>query len=998
MCRAFAFTIAAIITAFAVAVRPALAEIMSLNTGNTVAGMHYTGMALVSFGLLPIDIHFFVVTQPFYAIDNSLLAFEISVAMLVSLTLAVLAIFFNQRITAKTAKAEALRQSEDRFRALVQNSSDVITVMAADSTICYISSSIKQILGYEFEDWLGKKAFEYVHPNDLVKAESFLAKVLNCSVSSIRSTCCKVEFRLQHIDNSWRDFEVIANNFLNEPSVTGIVTTYRDITERKRAETALYESKRQLQDHNAVLMELAKRKAFSRERDLNAAVREITEATTNTLKIERASVWLYNEDRSKIQCIDLYEWSKSHHSQGIELAAVEYPAYFQALKEERTIAAQDAHTDPRTKEFSKLYLSPLGITSMLESPIWLSGEMVGVVCHEVVGTTHEWTLEEQNFAGSIADLVSLAMKEWERKQAKVALRQAEAKYRSIFENTIEGIFQTTVDGRYISANPALARIYGYESPEELVANLCNIEQQLYVEPNRRAKFVRQIQQDNSVSAFESQVYHQDGSIIWISENARAVYDTSGTLSYYEGTVEDITERKQTQEQLRHNALHDALTGLPNRTLFTDRLEQTVQRAKRHKDYSCAVLFLDLDRFKVVNDSLGHLIGDQLLIAVARKLELCLRAEDTVARLGGDEFAILLNDIKDINYATKVAERLIQVLALPFNLNGQEVFTSVSIGIVLGSEANGWLDDLLRNADIAMYQAKALGKSRYEVFDTALHHRNVISRQLETDLRQAIDRQEFRVHYQPIVLLATGKIIGFEALVRWEHPTQGFISPAEFIPIAEETGLILPLGQWVLQVACHQMRQWQKQFPLSPLLTISVNLSAKQFTQPNLCQQIAQILLETNLDASSLRLEITESILMDKAESVTTVLLQLKALGVSLYLDDFGTGYSSLSYLHRFPIDTLKIDRSFISRMGFGDDNSKIVRAILTLAEALNIDVIAEGIETAEQLMLLSASQCKYGQGYFFSRPLDTQAAGALIAESLGGMDKSYLVAEYLNID
>jgi diguanylate cyclase (GGDEF)-like protein/PAS domain S-box-containing protein len=995
MPRAFAFTIAATVTAFAVAVRPALAEIMRLNMGNAVVGRHYTGMALVSFGSLPTNIHFGVVTQPFYAMDNSLLAFEIGMATLDILTLTVLTVLFNQRFT---AKAEALCQSEERFRALGQNSSDVITVIAADGTICYISSSIRQILGYEAEDWLGKKAFEYVHPNDLVKAENLLTKALNCSAISIETTCYKVELRLRHTDNSWRDFEVIANNFLNEPSVTGIVTTYRDITERKRVEIALYEGKRQLQDHNAVLMELTKHKIFNRTKDLNAAVREITEATTNTLKIERASVWLYNKERSKIQCIDLYEWSKSHHSQGIELAAVDYPAYFQALKQERTIAAQDAHTDPRTKEFSKLYLSPLGITSMLEAPIWLSGEMVGVVCHEVVGTAHEWTLEEQNFAGSIADLVSLAMKEWERQQATVALRQAEAKYRSIFENTIEGIFQTTVDGRYISANPALARIYGYESPEELIANLCNIEQQLYVAPNRRAKFVRQMQQDDFVSAFESQVYHQDGSAIWISENARAVYGTSGAIAYYEGTVEDITQRKQTQEQLQHNALHDALTGLPNRTLFTDRLEQTVQRAKTHKDYSCAVLFLDLDRFKVVNDSLGHLIGDQLLIAVARKLELCLRAEDTVARLGGDEFAILLNDIQDVHYVTQIAERLVQVLALPFNLNGQEVFTSVSIGIVLGSEANGWLDDLLRNADIAMYQAKALGKGRYEVFDIAMHRRNVTSRQLETDLRQAINRQEFRVHYQPIVLLATGKIVGFEALVRWEHPTRGLVSPAEFIPIAEETGLILPLGQWILQVACHQMRQWQNQFPLSSLLTISVNLSAKQFTQPNLCQQIAQILLETKLDASSLRLEITESILMDKAESVTTVLLQLKALGVSLYLDDFGTGYSSLSYLHRFPIDTLKIDRSFISRMGFGDDNSKIVRAIITLAEALNIDVIAEGIETAEQLMLLSALQCKYGQGYFFSRPLDTQAAGALIAESLSGMNKSYLVAEYLDID
>lgn len=600
--------------------------------------------------------------------------------------------------------------------------------------------------------------------------------------------------------------------------------------------------------------------------------------------------------------------------------------------------------------------------------------------------------------GKTQGFVYVAQNITERKQAEEELRQAEARYRSIFENATEGIFQSTPTGCYINVNPALARIYGYDSPDDLLANFSDIGRQLYVETNRRAEFIRLMQEHDTVSNFESQIYRKNGSAIWISENARAVYDTSGTLAYYEGFVEDVTERKQTQDQLQHNALHDALTGLPNRTLFTERLEQMVQRAKRHKNYSCAVLFLDLDRFKVVNDSLGHLIGDQLLIAVARKLEVYLRPEDTVARLGGDEFAILLNDIKDVNYATQIAERLIQVLALPFNLSGRKVFISTSIGIVLGSEANSWSDELLRNADIAMYQAKALGKGRYVVFDTDLHHHNITRLQLETDLRQAIDCQEFRVHYQPIVLLATGRVVGFEALVRWEHPTKGVISPAEFIPIAEETGLILPLGHWVLQVACHQMRQWQRQFPLSPPLTISVNLSAKQFVQPNLCQQIAQILLETNLDASSLRLEITESILMDEAESVTTVLLQLKALGVSLYLDDFGTGYSSLSYLYRFPIDTLKIDRFFISKMSFGNDNSEIVRAITTLAQALSIDAIAEGIETAEQLMQLRTLQCKYGQGYFFSHPLDSQAAGVLIAERLCGMDKSYLSAEYLNIE
>jgi len=577
-----------------------------------------------------------------------------------------------------------------------------------------------------------------------------------------------------------------------------------------------------------------------------------------------------------------------------------------------------------------------------------------------------------------------------------AAQQAEEQYRSIFENATEGIFQTTPDGRYIKANPALARIYGYESPEELIANLSDIGQQLYVKPNSRAEFLRLMQQDGAVSEFESQVYRKDGSKIWISENARAVYDKGGALSCYEGSIEDITERKQAQEQLRHNAFHDTLTGLPNRALFMNRLEQTVQRAKRHEDYLCAVLFLDLDRFKVVNDSLGHLNGDQLLITIARRLEMCLRTEDTVARLGGDEFAILLNEIKDVNYATCIAERIQQELARPFTLNGHEVFTSASIGIVWGNKASGWLDDLVRNADIAMYQAKAQGKARYEVFGTAMRDQSYTRLRTETDLRQAVERQEFRLHYQPIVALQTGIITGFEALVRWEHPTRSLISPAEFIPVAEETGLIVPLGQWVLQEACRQMQEWQVQFPLSPPLTISVNLSVKQFTQLDLTQQVAQILRETNLDAGSLRLEITESVLIDNAESVTAVLWQLKALGVLLSLDDFGTGYSSLNYLHRFPIDCLKIDRSFISRMGFGDKNSKIVQAITLLAKVLDIEVIAEGIETVEQQAQLSALHCNYGQGYLFSRPLNSATASALISRcTAGGQRTTYDVQAVL---
>ena len=443
----------------------------------------------------------------------------------------------------------------------------------------------------------------------------------------------------------------------------------------------------------------------------------------------------------------------------------------------------------------------------------------------------------------------------------------------------------------------------------------------------------------------------------------------------------IAQRKQSEDMLRHNALHDGLTNLPNRALFMERLASALNLTKRREDHLFAVLFLDLDRFKIVNDSLGHMVGDQLIVAIARCLESCLRSEDTVARLGGDEFAILLNGIKDVYEAILVVKRIQEKLKLPFNLNGQEVFTSTSVGIALNTTDCKQPEDLLRDADTAMYRAKARGKARYEVFTTAMHDHVVTLLQLENSLRWAVERQELRIHYQPIVLLKTGRITGFEALVRWQHPQRGLVLPEEFISVAEETGAIIPINYWVLREACRQMRAWQLQFPENSL-TISVNLSSKHFLQPDLIEQISQILQSTGLDACSLKLEITESVIMENTESATVMLLQLRNLGVELHMDDFGTGYSSLSYLHRLPVNVLKIDRSFISKMDITGKNLEIVRAIITLAHNLNINVTAEGLETAEQLAQLKALQCKHGQGYFFSKPEEQEAAGALIAKSL----------------
>jgi diguanylate cyclase (GGDEF)-like protein len=434
-----------------------------------------------------------------------------------------------------------------------------------------------------------------------------------------------------------------------------------------------------------------------------------------------------------------------------------------------------------------------------------------------------------------------------------------------------------------------------------------------------------------------------------------------------------------EKQLIHDALHDSLTGLPNRALFMKRLEQELKRCKQYDNCGFAVLFLDLDRFKIVNDSVGHLIGDRLLIEIARRLEVCLRGTDTVARLGGDEFTILLEEIRDIQEATVVANRIYQSLNLPFHIDGYELFTSASIGIALSSNGYEKPEDILRDADLSMYSAKEQGKARYEVFDRSMYDRALKRLHLETDLRRGLERQEFIVYYQPIACLTKGTLSGFEALARWQHPKRGLVSPGEFIPIAEETGAIVPLGAWLMREACRQLKEWQIKYSHHSPLKISVNLSGKQIVQTNLIEQIDSILEETGLEGRDLKLEITESILMENLEAATKVLLALRERKIKLSIDDFGTGYSSLSYLHRFPVDTLKIDRSFINEMQENNDNSEIVRAIVSLAHILNMDVIAEGIENPSQLSQLKLLKCEQGQGYYFSKPLSKEEAEELIA-------------------
>ena len=443
---------------------------------------------------------------------------------------------------------------------------------------------------------------------------------------------------------------------------------------------------------------------------------------------------------------------------------------------------------------------------------------------------------------------------------------------------------------------------------------------------------------------------------------------------------EINERRLAQERLIYLASHDALTELPNRGLFMEKLTQAIHKSQQEPDYLFAVLFLDCDHFKMVNDSLGHLTGDQLLIQIAHRLQSCLSNQDMMARFGGDEFTILLGNIDHIEQVTEIAKRLLNAFGQPFYLENREMFTNVSLGIVLGQAHYQKPEEILRDADIAMYRAKGKGRGCYQIFTQQMHTEIQKRVQLETDLRLALQREQFILYYQPIVSLLTGRITGFEALLRWHHPQKGLVAPDQFIPLAEETGLIIPIGLWALREACSQLQTWLGEKLTKFPLKINVNLSVKQFCQSNLIEKIDQILQEYQLNGEHLGLEITESAIMDNAQSALSILEQLRCRDIQLSIDDFGTGYSSLSYLHQFPVDTLKIDRSFIQCIRETQESVEIVEAILTLAHTLNMSVTAEGVETPQQLKLLKQMGCEEGQGYFFSRPVRQEIAGSLMSE------------------
>jgi PAS domain S-box-containing protein len=576
------------------------------------------------------------------------------------------------------------------------------------------------------------------------------------------------------------------------------------------------------------------------------------------------------------------------------------------------------------------------------------------------------------------------------------LTQRNQLFEVITENAADMIAVIDVAGNRLYNSPAYQKVLGYSS-EELKAT--SAVDQIHPEDRQRVlEAAEKARLTGRGERLEYRIHHKDGTWRILESVATAIPNEKGETQKLVIVNRDITDRKRAEEALAHNALHDTLTNLPNRSLFLDRVRHVLALSQRHTSYKFAVLFIDLDEFKVFNDSLGHAAGDALLLQVARRLSVSIRgadtisrpglaggttnfaSEETLARLGGDEFTILLEDIRDCGDAIRVAERIQERLATPIVLQGQEVVTSASIGIAFCATSYTNSEDLVRDAEIAMYRAKREGKARCQVFDNAMHASAVKRLSLETDLRRALELGEFRVHYQPIVSLQSGKIAGFEALSRWQRP-EGLLSPAHFIQIAEETGIILPMNRLLLREACLQLRAWHAQFPCDPPLTISVNVTPREFAQPDLAAQMGTILAEVGIDPGCINVEITETIAMADPARSNIVLSELKTLGVHLSIDDFGTGYSSLSRLQGLPVDTLKIDRAFISKMETDGETGEIVRIIIMLAKSLGLKVVAEGAENAEQVSLLKQMKCELVQGYFFARPADHNAAQALLMRS-----------------
>ncbi|OUL27119.1 diguanylate cyclase [Nostoc sp. RF31YmG] len=715
------------------------------------------------------------------------------------------------------------------------------------------------------------------------------------------------------------------------------------------------------------------RSSLNLQNILETTVQEVR----SLLGCDRAAIWQFQPDWSVVVVAESVAHGYSSHLGKQIYDSCYAPDWATSDRKERTRVVCDIYTT-QMSDCHRQLLESLQTRAKILVPIIEGDNLWGLLNVVESQTPRQWHAEEITLIQQLSTQLAIAIQQAtayqklqtelaERQRTEAHLRQSEQRYASLAAAAPVGIFRTDAQGSCLYVNERWCKITGLTSEEAAEAGWVK-----GLHPNDREKVLAEwycAVKENRSFQLEYRFQQPDGTVAWVFGQAVAEHDLVGQITGYIGTITDISDRKHAEEQLLYNALHDALTDLPNRNLLMERLELAINRAKRIENYHFAVLFLDMDRFKIINDSLGHLAGDKLLTIIAQRLKSKIRAMDLAARLGGDEFVILLENLQGIEEAIGVAERILLDFQAPLMLNGYKVFITTSIGIVLGTENYRQASDLLRDSDIAMYQAKTQGKSCYKIFDAEMHNQALIRLNLENDLCKALERQEFLVYYQPIFNINSNHLIGFEALVRWQHPIRGFISPGEFIPVAEESGLIVPLDSWILETACQQLALWKTHCSNQFSLKVSVNLSVQDLRKTTLVKDIERILVQTGLDGDCLTLEITESMLIDNINEALIVLEQLKKLGIQISIDDFGTGYSSLNYLYRLPADFLKIDRSFINQMQEGSRNYQLVKTIITLSNQLGLAVVAEGIEKQQQLQWLKQLGCEFGQGYLFSQPL-----------------------------
>lgn len=875
-----------------------------------------------------------------------------------------------------------LRANADYFRTMIEYSNDLISLIDAEGTLLYVSPSVKRTFGYDEHEMVGRNVIGFLHSEDVEHTRVLMADLLskpNGVVSNIS--------RMQHKEGHWVWVEAVGKNALTDPDVRAIIINYRDIHERKTAEERI-----QRQLHAQTILREATALMLS-SLNLQELLNLIVEQMARVANVSQIRISTITEERFATIVAEYTrhdeEPSLSLFGKQVDLKS-HFPYAYNFLrtdpKEATIVTRTDASLDRasialfnRYRAFG-LLLIPLRIQGILTAlvALWETNERA-FLADEV--ELCEQIAQQAAIAIHNAHLFSKAQQEIkERKRIENALRASEERYSLAVTGANDGIWDWDLRTNELYFSPRWKAMLGYQpheirhEPNQWFARVHprDIEQ-------LRLTIANHLKGESSHFEAEYRMWHRNGSVLWVLSRGLAIYNDNGKPYRIAGSQTDITGRKQTEERIHYEAFHDKLTDLPNRTYFVSRLAEALILARQHSVHPYSVLFINLDRFKMINDSLGHHVGDQVLVQVGQRLEIALKTGDVVARMGGDEFAILLHDPdfdRDMEqFATRLQDRLQQ----PFRIDGHEIFISASIGIVSYDPHYVQAEEVLRNADIAMNEAKTRGKARFQFFETSMHQRAVTRLQIQNDLRRAVERGDFELHYQPIVNLKTGEINGFEALARWKHPTKGYIPPTEFIAVAEESGLIVSLGRWILRQALSQLQQWHVLFPLYQHLTVSVNLSVQQLVQSDVVADVIQAIENSRLAPSNLKLELTESIMLDHTADAIHQLNYLRRYGVEMQLDDFGVGYSSLSRLHTLPINTIKIDRAFIKDLNNHTEPTAIIRTILTLARSLAKQVIAEGIETVQQLVLLRSLDTDAAQGYYFARPLPAPQVTKLLA-------------------